>query len=156
MLSQEQVLEFCNKIRKAGGADVLPSLLPGIPMNSNGCLIANNLNFDCSIGPSGISNDFGNWVMTIEGDRHIEISNKISEELNMPIACREDSDFSQSTTLKLPYELGEIAYQFDKTWETIDNYNKQAWIRDEDRKEAINKYIESLESPWLLELTTTS
>jgi len=47
----EELLTFANVIRKAGGADVLDALLPSVPSSANQCLIANALNFGCSVAP---------------------------------------------------------------------------------------------------------
>lgn len=50
--TEDELLAFCNKIRKAGEVDVLKALLPAVPGNSSHCLIAKGLNFSCTIRPN--------------------------------------------------------------------------------------------------------
>lgn len=47
--TEEELLEFANAIRAAGGADVLEALLPSVPKRAGQCLIANALNFSCEV-----------------------------------------------------------------------------------------------------------
>lgn len=44
-LTEEELLEFANKIREAGGAELIEALLPSRPNDPSSCLIANALNF---------------------------------------------------------------------------------------------------------------
>ncbi len=53
--SFEELLEFANKVRVAGGGKVIEALMPAIPRNPHACLVAKNLNFNCKI--KGIRND---------------------------------------------------------------------------------------------------
>lgn len=47
--SADELLEFVNKGRDAGGADILDALLPSLPSMPGACLIANALNFGCEV-----------------------------------------------------------------------------------------------------------
>lgn len=49
--TEQELLDFANSIRRAGGANVLEALLPSEPGNSEECLIANALNFGCRVRP---------------------------------------------------------------------------------------------------------
>lgn len=50
--TEQELLDFANAIRKAGGGDVIPALLPAIPSQPNACLIARALNFGCEVNGS--------------------------------------------------------------------------------------------------------
>lgn len=47
--SVAEVLEFCNKVREAGGANPLDALMPSVREEAGECLIARNLNFSCEV-----------------------------------------------------------------------------------------------------------
>lgn len=50
--TEEEILEYANKLRTAGDADFLDALLPSDREAPDTCLIANALNFSCSISPA--------------------------------------------------------------------------------------------------------
>lgn len=56
-LEIDQVLDVCNRVRKAGGAEPLAALMPGVPELERECLIAVNLNFDSMVMPSTAAGD---------------------------------------------------------------------------------------------------
>lgn len=52
---ENEVLEFVNKIRIAGGADVIDALFPSVKSDAQACLIARALNFNCSVNGASFS-----------------------------------------------------------------------------------------------------
>ncbi len=52
--SFEELLDFANKVRAAGGGNPLDALMPAVPEDPSQCLIAKNLNFNCVVdgGPA--------------------------------------------------------------------------------------------------------
>lgn len=174
MLSEREVLEFCNKVRKAGGADMLDSLLPGIPHDGRACLIANNLNFDCQITPEeGIPQGHTNkdaWLMMLtslpsgsrlEDDPDMgELAIKISEATGMMV-----KEASQNfASLRLDPDMAEVACQFDLTWEEAASryteVQQAKWNEDTEAvveaEIAFNEWKDNLEAPWLLSLSEGS
>lgn len=73
MLTEQETLDFCNKVREAGGADPIDAFFPSVIGDPNSCLIANGLNFDCYISPkngtySKAADYAEHWVMVIEAN----------------------------------------------------------------------------------------
>lgn len=62
---ETELLDFANRARKAGGANALEALLPSTVGSTAACLIANALNFGCSVLPSGPAYKDGSsrWFM---------------------------------------------------------------------------------------------
>lgn len=130
--TKEELLDFVNQIREAGGADILDALLPGVPMQSYSCLIARGLNFKCSVGgdkssyrniphPDDPQNSYM-WYMSICGS-HSEtkrIGDAICNKLNLNGVYREFSaDVSEyiivsEYMIELPLHIGNAAYAFDR------------------------------------------
>lgn len=174
MISEQETLEFCNKVREAGGGVILDDLLPGIPSVSQECLIAQNLNFDCEVLPVGAGDDYDRWQMHISGfldnPDWKEIARNISEKMDMPIEHTTDRKIS----LKLPPELAKVAHEFDRVWaEYEDLYTyyldeveyaegEYAEIEKVDNDAEIERslkklrdYEDNLEHPWLLKLSSS-
>lgn len=102
-----EVIEFANKVREAGGGDVISGLLPSIPETPNSCLIANALNFDCSVNGDGIDeNGDSIWYMVTEDE---SIQEKIAEKLGL------DTHLVSGVhkSIRLPVEIGLVAEAFD-------------------------------------------
>lgn len=132
MLNESEVLDFCNKVREIGGADILDSLLPGTPGQKNTCLIARNLNFNCRIMPLGSHNDPYSWVIEISDSN---IATKIANEMEL--------EYLYEGAIKLPLALAEVAIKFD-------NYSDVLYGKLE-HDDIVNK--DEFEYPWLLELS---
>lgn len=126
--SLDEVLEFANTMRRAGGANVLEALLPSEPGNSQECLIANALNFGCKIKPEVLSpnvDQIDSWVVEIPDSP--ELLERVSEATGMGIVdvpivesiYHEDGgDFSHEilggySALHLPTKLAMVASDFD-------------------------------------------
>lgn len=119
MLSEEEVLDFCNRVREAGGTDVLEALLPGDAGLGESCLIAKNLNFSCNIRPGRIPeghDNIDNWVMIIKEE---DIAKKISSAMDMEIIGHETSGFWPGYRLSLPSEIAEVARNFDNLHDEV-------------------------------------
>lgn len=65
--TEDELLEFANKLRQAGNASLLDSLLPSVKNDQRHCLIARNLNFDSVVVPElsvdGYADDSDVWAM---------------------------------------------------------------------------------------------
>lgn len=125
----DEVLEFCNIVRQAGGGKPLNALLPGIPSDSESCLIAKNLNFECNV--SGVSTyeldpegkgygeaarairDQGGdsldepWGMFVKNFTTVE---KIGKAANLKYA---ETDNGRGGVIILPRRIGNVAANFD-------------------------------------------
>ena len=120
----QETLEFCNRVREAGGAEVLDALMPSVPQETNSCLIANNLNFGCAVyGYVGDKREWKNyWVMEIEGD--LELATKINRIAGVaPSPIRPRSGFKDSWEIILPLEIGQVANDFDEFVDSEDPLN---------------------------------
>lgn len=99
--SVKEVIEFANKVRKAGGGNTIDALMPSLPESTDSCLIANALNFDCEIVPQNKE-----WLMVVHDG---EVGENIAKELDLPYYY--SSEICVSITL--PKEIGYVAKAFD-------------------------------------------
>lgn len=112
--TEDELLAFANKIRKAGGADALSALMPSVASSPSACLIANALNFGCSVdgGTVGLDNIIkgprgeNRWVMHLSNDMPQRIVKKIANAVDCPLGQREH-------TILLPWHIGNAAHAFD-------------------------------------------
>ena len=128
--TEEELLEFCNQVREAGGGEIINALLPGITENPQTCLIARNLNFSCEVTPHviSVSNPMEevnigdpidgdkifspkskDWVMVID-DENIRF--KIARILKLDTVIHRDGG-SVVKALRLPRRIGNAADAFD-------------------------------------------
>lgn len=117
--TEAELLEFANKVRAAGGANILDALLPSEPSDPRACLIANALNFSCevrSIGswPDGVRETY--WGMYFPYNMSNADRSRISEATGCPI----DNFYA---ALKLPRHIGNAAAAFD-AGVAFNNYRK--------------------------------
>lgn len=128
-----ELLEFANKVRGAGGGNPLDALMPAVPQDSSQCLIAKNLNFNCKVhnGPAKGNEhifegeypkhiaDGDAWFMLVEDKA---LRDRIAEALDLPrISWHEYSWRSEESThyaVELPEAIGAVAAEFDK-WEEV-------------------------------------
>lgn len=107
--TEEELLEFANKVRKAGGANALDALMPsdvGIPES---CLIANALNFDCRVeGVEDCQDGSHLWGMFPDVPDGLvwELARKLAEETGCRLTPAEDG-------IILPARIGNAADAFD-------------------------------------------
>jgi hypothetical protein len=150
-----EVLDFCNRVRAAGGAKALDALMPGVPSDSSSCLIARNLNFQCEVQPchshiskknqpvaAAYSDNEAMWFMRVEDEK---TRHRIARELDLPLMqfqgtpCLKPSDEAGGAAvwkfvgppyeaILLPREIGRTAAAFD-----ADQYDElQALVEYED------------------------
>lgn len=109
--SLDEVRDFANKVRKAGGGNPLHALVPAFPTDATKCLIAKNLNFNCIV-----SADDGNWYMGLDDEK---IARKIAETLKLDLVF---VDVPIWDTINLPWRIslpsgiGRVAEDFDKAY----------------------------------------
>lgn len=111
--SEHETLEFANAVREAGGGDVIPALLPGSTGNARSCLIANSLNFECSIGPADgyarpENGEFLSWTMALS---NAEVGEKIAKALRL--FGRDPFGTGTEYEIILPKHIGNAAHAFD-------------------------------------------
>lgn len=118
--TEDELLDFANKIRAAGGANALDALLPSDPQKPDSCLIATSLNFGCHVVASGEvfggsldveGRDEYAWAMRLPSCFSVEES----ETLASAVGCEYDSFYRK---LILPRHIGNAARAFDlgKGW----------------------------------------
>lgn len=112
--TEDELLDFCNRAREAGGADVLEALIPSEPGNPEACLIANAMNFGCSVGPddyyskgSTVQDRWYDWCMHFPPSVDYERIAEIAETLD----CELYPDNKRK--MKLPVHIGNAAEAFD-------------------------------------------
>lgn len=67
--TETELIEFCNKVREAGGADPISALFPSTPDEPESCLIARALNFSCEVnGPY----DAAAWADKLKDDKKLQ------------------------------------------------------------------------------------
>jgi hypothetical protein len=131
--TEEEVLAFANKVRKAGGANVLEALMPSVPGNANSCLIARALNFECSIRPfygsPTSTGEYAYWYMEFPPRTSLEQAAKIADAVgcecvSVPVP------FIDSTLYRiiLPRHIGNAAHAFDERTGWPQKYNR--WKSD--------------------------
>lgn len=117
--AEADVLAFANTLRAAGGAELLPALLPGYAGVSNSCLIANALNFSCRVSPHGNRRrvdgmhvgEYQFWIMEVpriagetNPERHVRVA-----RMAQAVGCERHTP----TAIKLPRLIGNAADAFD-------------------------------------------
>lgn len=119
--SEEEVLEFANSVRKAGGGEALPALLPAKAQDSYSCLIAKALNFHCRIEITDevfVSGDY-QWIMRVDSD---ELARKIANHCHL--RTKRDDD---GLTVKLPKRIGNVAAVFDAAFDYAEFNEETGW-----------------------------
>lgn len=110
--TEDELLEFANRIRSAGGGDIIDGLLPSIPGEPEACLIANALNFSCevSVTDEPMTAEGGHvWYMSFTGvdhDKAQAIADVAEAELHV-------DSFSGTYAVHLPEHIGNAADAFD-------------------------------------------
>jgi hypothetical protein len=118
----EQTLEFCNKVREAGGANPLDALMPGVPEDPDQCLIARNLNFSCRVMPLARQTHVfapTEWMMVVEDE---DVRQRIATSLDLELTVAygdtgsslDVSRREEFEAIVLPPEIGQVASDFDE------------------------------------------
>jgi len=106
----EELFEFANKVRAAGGGNPIDALMPAVPEDPTKCLIARNLNFNCAV--DGTKDD--RWKMSLDDEA---VRDRIAEALDLEV-CDEYGEAEDETTLEfsviLPESIGQVASDFDE------------------------------------------
>lgn len=115
--TEEELIEFVNKGRKAGGADILSALIPSVPSIATQCLIANALNFSCAVEcpPEGgglVCKDGYRykWAMVFPSNMSVETMQSIAHAYETEIETDECD-----TWIILPAHIGNAADAFDES-----------------------------------------
>lgn len=140
-----ELKQFADKVRAAGGGNPIDALIPAVPEDISQCLIARNLNFNCSVGgwrPSSMEEHWDNpgaWWMSVDSE---ELARKIGKALRLQVAYNESE--LQKWGIKLPRRIAAVAEAFDTWAEAASAYEeglsyttpKQAWrdLSREDKK----------------------
>lgn len=135
----DELLEFANKVREAGGGNPLDALMPAVPEDPSQCLIAKNLNFNCQVdgGPGAWANVIegeatsGDWYMSTDKD----VRDRIAEALNLPKVTWKDPSIVYYA-VQLPDAIAQIAADFDNyadavTWDIDEEGYEVAFIRED-------------------------
>lgn len=116
--TEQELLDFCNRVREAGGTTILDELLPSRPGNAGECLIANALNFGCKVWPDEILEDNlkagvvrWKWFMYLPGNLSAEQRRAIAEAVGNELV---PAGQSGDEKVELPTEIGNAAHAFDK------------------------------------------
>lgn len=150
----EELLEFANEVRRAGGGNPIDALMPAVPADATRCLIAKNLNFNCNvIGADSYSDDNLAWAMVVEDS---DVRDRIAEALNLPVV-RAHGDFEHygeegqylRTTyvtegIQLPERIGQVAHDFDEAQRIIERLDAGGQALPEEKRlvEEMWPYIE--------------
>lgn len=125
--SVQEVIEFANTVREAGGGNIISELMPSDPNEPDSCLIANALNFNCSIRPDedvvevedlwSYENEYeeggadllyhSEWCMFVENE---ELAQKISNAIGTKYVV---APVIESYGVVLPDEIAYVAIAFD-------------------------------------------
>lgn len=125
--TERQLLAFANKMREAGAADPLEALMPSKPKSPETCLIANALNFECSV--HGVDDDSG-WFMHLPANMSRERAQKIAAAVGCELiegwhdgvgtfvqeaSIKNDAySFDRVLVIRLPEKIGNTADAFDQ------------------------------------------
>lgn len=109
--TEDELLDFANKVREAGGADPIEALMPSKPKYARQCLIANALNFSCVVDSlaGGLLGKPRVWAMFLPEDLSDEQKRRIADAVGSPI-----EDSYKGPCVRLPEHIGNAAAAFDE------------------------------------------
>lgn len=124
MLSEQEVLDICNKVREAGGANPLEGLMPARPNVPDSCLIAKALNFECRVGYLTGEEEYDEAGQLLYEDINTECEgenlrlymyvedldtrDKIEKIFNLGLI-----ETMNGVAVSIPPDLAEVAHAFD-------------------------------------------
>lgn len=124
--TEEELLAFANKLRAAGHAEPLESLMPSTPGNSSSCLIANACNFSSAVRPSALashgidyressdSREFPCWLLSFPRNMGLPRAQAVADAVDLPLRTAMDWDGTDAYYyIILPREIGNAAHAFD-------------------------------------------
>ena len=123
--SEEELLDFANRLRACGGANALEALIPSVPRHPEQCLIANALNFSCDVRPlsrKAHPNGVGiQWVMVLPQNMDEDRAKQIADQMELPLIrytlrkhMYECLTVTERWALELPLKIGNTAQAFDE------------------------------------------
>jgi hypothetical protein len=123
----QELLDFANKVREAGGGNPISALMPAVPEDETQCLIAKNLNFNCVVDGGlsdrdelveGRKQNVDEWMMTVDDK---DVRDRIATALGLDSVdyTEWDSDKVQYGII-LPPEISQIAVDFDRWHYAVD------------------------------------
>jgi hypothetical protein len=139
----DELLDFANKVREAGGGNPLTALIPAVPEDSSQCLIAKNLNFNCRVDSMGASNEFDKtqlWGMYLEDEG---TRDAIADALDLS-TFEQPSDNGEEYGVVLPKRIGQVANDFDEITGEVCRYIDDEHGVDEDMPEHAKDDIREL------------
>lgn len=115
---EDELIDFANTIREAGGANVIDALMPSNPGLSQSCLIANALNFSASVDAS-LSSTKLPWHTQPLSRRGLvwkmflppNMGDERARQLGRATRCYVDTTYGGE--LWLPVHIGNAAHAFD-------------------------------------------
>lgn len=114
--TEDEVLEFANKVRQAGGANILKALLPSEPNVPSQCLIANALNFSCHVSTGaaslGLPSGSFQWYMELPENIGSEKAKAIADYVGCELKTIDRGKLV--FRILLPEHIGNAAHAFDK------------------------------------------
>jgi hypothetical protein len=125
-LSTAELLEFCNAVRNAGGAEEIDHLEPGDLGRPNTCLIARNLNFHCAVIQKSLPNSTKSVIAMISRDPRLA---KIAKTMDLPTFEQRSYDDSVSTYMVLPDRVAASVKAFDRRLYPEELYRDHPKIR---------------------------
>jgi hypothetical protein len=120
--TEQELLDFVNRARAAGGADILEALLPSKPCEPQQCLIARGLNFSCYVAT--LSRD--RWGMYLPRNMSFEQAKRIADGLECELLAVNGTAWAPTIAaaiergddidlvIKLPIPIGNAADAFDE------------------------------------------
>lgn len=113
-----EVLDFANKVRAAGGGNPIDALMPAVPEATTECLIAKNLNFNCSVKGTEDYTAVGEnrWVMELTDKA---IRDRIADSLGLARRNYQPTWDDARYAVVLPEKIGQVAADFDSVYEAI-------------------------------------
>lgn len=138
----DELFEFANKVRAAGGGNPLDALMPAVPEDTSQCLIAKNLNFNCAVNSHPVREDGSvisevRWHMSVADEA---TRDKIADDLGLEHYDGgedvEDEDGNYMTLeygVVLPKEIGQVAHDFDQVTNVLYDMERGYQIKDEDK-----------------------
>lgn len=127
--SEAELLDFANKVREAGGADVLDAFMPSTPKEPGHCLIANALNFGCKVVALFAPTDLA-LTMPWQNDEEefqwvMDLPNNITEAQVKALLKATGCEYLKlKRQLKLPRHIGNAARAFDRGEGWTRKYNR--------------------------------
>lgn len=158
--SLKKLLKFANEIREAGGGNPIDALIPAVPVNAEECLIARNLNFNCTVNgaPDPGSEEpweAGDWAMYTNRKVRDAIAEKLglhkieykteAKKKDGDYILTKNGDYRKKTVygVVLPRDIGLVARDFDEVVKILNKGRKPGSQKQKDLLKEMWPYIET-------------